>query len=91
MGLVSLEPLFQVSEAPEAECKAALSMQLERCVRAAEGAISANAERAVRSDLGIHAEWYLDRVRKALPASAETVASFIDAMAETRKPATVRR
>ena len=66
-------------------------MQLERCVRAAGGAISANTERAVRSDLGIHAEWYLDRVRKALPASAETVASFIDAMAETRKPATVRR
>ena len=66
-------------------------MQLERCLRAAGGAISANTERAVRSDLGIYAEWCLERGQKALPASAETVALFIDAMAEIRKPATVRR
>ena len=86
-----VEPPFHASEAPEPEREAALSKQLERYVRAAGGAFSANTERAVRSDLGIYAEWCAERGLRALPASAETVASFIGAMAETRKPATVRR
>ena len=85
------KPPFHGSEATEPEREVVLSAQLEHCVRAAGGAISANTERAVRSDLGIYAEWCAERGLRALPASAETVASFIDAMAETRKPATVRR
>ena len=65
--------------------------ELGRCVEAARGAISANTARAVRSDLAIYAAWCAERELRALPASAETVAAFIDAMAERRAPATVRR
>lgn len=61
------------------------------CARAAGGALSDNTQRAVRSDLGIYTEWCAERGRRALPASAETVAAFVDAMAATRAPATVRR
>ena len=53
--------------------------------------ISANTERAVRSDLRIFARWCDERGETALPATAETVAAFVDAMAEVRAPATVRR
>ena len=86
-----LELPFHESEAPEADCEATLSKRLERYVLAAGGAFSANTERAVRSDLRLYAAWCAERGCRALPASAETVASFIDAMAEIRKPATVRR
>ena len=65
--------------------------QLGRCVRTARGAISANTERAVRSDLAIYAAWCAGRGLRALPGTAETVAAFVDAMAEVRAPATVRR
>ena len=70
---------------------AAVERELGRYVRAARGAFSRNTERAMRSDLGIYAAWCEERGLRALPASAETVAAFVDAMAESRKPATVRR
>lgn len=43
------------------------------------------------TDLGIYAEWCSRQGLRALPAGVETVAGFVDAMAETRKPATERR
>ena len=61
------------------------------CAKAARGALSANTERAVRSDLAIYCAWCAERAVPALPASAETIAAFIDAMAKGRAPATVRR
>ena len=61
------------------------------CERAARGAFSRNTGRAVRSDLAIYAEWCADRGRKALPATSQTLATFIDDMARTRAPATVCR
>ena len=57
----------------------------------ARGALSANTERAVRSDLAIYTAWCAERDLPALPASAETIAAFVDAMAKLRAPATVRR
>ena len=45
----------------------------------------------MRSDLAIYAAWCEARAEPALPASAETVAAFVDAMAKARAPATVRR
>ena len=60
-------------------------------MRTARGAFSTNTERAVRSDLAIYAAWCAERGVKALPGTAETVAAFVDAMAESRAPATVRR
>ena len=57
----------------------------------ARGALSANTERAVRSDLAIYTVWCADRGVPALPASAATIATFVDAMARVRAPSTVRR
>ena len=86
-----LEPPFDPSEARGPDHEPALAEQLGQFVRAARGAFSSNTERAVRSDLGIYAEWCARRGSRALPATAETIAAFVDAMAETRAPATVRR
>ena len=61
------------------------------CDKAARGARSANTERAVRSDLTIYWAWCTERGVPALPASAKTIAAFVDAMAKSRAPATVRR
>ena len=61
------------------------------CAKAARGALSANTERAVRSDLSIYCAWCTERCVPALPASAETIAAFVHAMAKVRAPATVRR
>ena len=86
-----LEPPFDPSEVSRPEREAALAELLEQFVRAARGAFSSNTERAVKSDLGIWAEWCAARGVRTLPAEPETVAAFIDAMAELRAPATVRR
>ena len=63
----------------------------EACATAAHGALSANTGRAMRSDLAIYAAWCGERGVPALPARAETIAAFVDAMAKVRAPATVRR
>ena len=86
-----LEPTFDASEARGQDGEPALAEQLGRFVQAARSAFSSNTERAIRSDLGIYAEWCAVRGERALPAKAETVASFVDAVAEVRAPATVRR
>ena len=86
-----LEPPFDPREEPGAEREAVLAEQLGEFVRAASGAFSSNTERALKSDLAIYAEWCAAHGMRALPARPETVAAFVDAMAETRAPATVRR
>ena len=86
-----LEPPFDPSEAPGSESEAALADQLGHFARAARNALSSNTERAVRSDLGIYAAWCAERGERGLPARPETIAAFVDAMAEVRAPATVRR
>ena len=63
----------------------------EACAMASHGALSGNTERAMRSDLAIYAAWCDERGVPALPANAETIAAFVDAMAKVRAPATVRR
>lgn len=60
-------------------------------LRRAKGAFSKNTEAAFASDTRIFSEWCADNGRVSLPADAATVADFIDDMAETRAPATVRR
>ena len=63
----------------------------DACALAVRGALSGNTERAMRSDLAIYAAWCIERGVRALPARAETIAAFVDAMAKVRAPATVRR
>ena len=64
----------------------------DTCAEAARGALSANTERARSSDLRIFSDWCAERGSPAPPpANPETVAAFVDSMAETRAPATVRR
>ena len=85
------EVLAEAAPAGGTDLGPGIEQQLGRYVRAARGGFSRNTERALRSDLTIYAAWCADRGLSALPAGAETVAAFVDAMAETRKPATVRR
>ncbi|MXX16307.1 MAG: tyrosine-type recombinase/integrase, partial [Gammaproteobacteria bacterium] len=57
----------------------------------AQGAISHNTERALRSDLAIWLAWCRREKRKPWPARAATLVRFIDHKAQSRAPATVRR
>ena len=86
-----LEPPFNASEAAERDRDPALAEQLGQFVQAASGAFATNTERVLKSDLSIYAEWCAEQGERALPARPETVAAFVDAKAEVRAPATVRR
>ena len=57
----------------------------------ASGAFSPNTERALRADLQVFEGWCQRHRRAAFPASADTVAAFVDDMAGVKTPATVRR
>ncbi len=59
--------------------------------QAARGAFSAATARALQGDSALFAAWCSSTGRLALPADADTVALFIDDMAKTKKPATIRR
>lgn len=71
----------------EAEIWANLGKYAEQ----ARGAFAANTARALRSDIAGFTDWCGQEVRQAMPASPETVAAFVDAMAASKAPATVRR
>ena len=62
-----------------------------RSAEQARGAYSPNTERALRTDLLAFQAWCAANDVHPLPASAETVLAFIDAMAATKAPASVRR
>jgi len=61
------------------------------CSGAHRGTLSPNTERGLKSDLGVFAVWCAERGADSLPATARTIAAFVDAMAKLRAPATVRR
>lgn len=58
---------------------------------AAHGAYATATERAFRSDSAVFTGWCSMQDLPALPANPSTVAAFIVAMAQTKKPATIRR
>ncbi|RYB04336.1 tyrosine-type recombinase/integrase [Lichenibacterium ramalinae] len=70
---------------------ATIAARLEDHARAAAGAFAPNTERALRADSRVFSAWCAGQGRETLPAMPETVADFVDAMAELRAPATVRR
>ena len=56
-----------------------------------DGAISDNTRRALRADITVFDVWCRRRGARAFPAGAATLAAFVDEMAGSRTPATVRR
>jgi integrase len=69
-----------------------LNYRLSAYAEMSHGAYSANTLRAIRSDTSIFASWCAETCHiYGPPASSETVAAFVDAMGEIRKPATVTR
>ena len=64
---------------------------LGKYAEAARGAFAVNTERAMRSDIARFTAWCRQEARQAMPASSETVSAFVDAMAASKAPATVRR
>ena len=73
------------------DSSAVLGELLRTYLAAAKGAYSKNTERAIRADVAIFSAWCKKVALPALPARTATVVAFIDAMAQTRAPATVRR
>jgi len=69
----------------------AIGASLRQHAEAARGAYAGNTERALRADVAIYTGWCAGEGRQPLPASADTIAAFVDAMAASRAPATVRR
>jgi integrase len=78
--------LADISTLPES-----LAERLKRHQEQARGAFSAATEAALRSDSKIFTGWCADRGESPLPCAPEVVADFVDQMAESRAPATVRR
>ena len=65
--------------------------RLEVYAHQARGAFSTNTERALRNDTAVFAAWCGESNATAFPAMPETVVQFVDAMSDSRKPATIRR
>ena len=57
----------------------------------ARDALSDHTVRALRADLKLFLAWCAERGLSPLPARPDTVAAYVDAMADVRAPATVRR
>ena len=69
----------------------ALADRLREYAHAARDAFAPNTERAIRADTSVFTAWCLDVGVSSLPASPPDVARFVDEMAPSRRPATVRR
>jgi integrase len=76
---------------PAVVAETEITANLRQHAEAARGAFASNTERALRADVTIFTGWCAGEGRQALPASPETLAAFIDAMAVSKAPATVRR
>lgn len=70
---------------------AALAARIRDYQDKARGAMAANTEKALRADTAVFSAWCAGHGAEPLPAPPETVAAFIDAQAEAKAPATVRR
>ena len=65
--------------------------RLAALLRDARGALSDHTVRALRADLRLFVSWCAEEGHAPLPARPDTVAGYVDAMSDTRAPATVRR
>jgi hypothetical protein len=71
--------------------EATMLANLTRYSDQARGARALNTIRAIRADTAVFTAWCSGVSRTSLPAGADTVAAFVDAMGEVKAPATVRR
>ncbi|MDC1143548.1 tyrosine-type recombinase/integrase [Porticoccaceae bacterium] len=56
-----------------------------------DGAFAKNTIRAYRSDFAQYQKWCLHNTQEPIPATAETMAMYVDYLSETNKSATIRR
>src|SRR6516164_7220432 len=68
-----------------------IARRLEAHAQAARGALADQTCRALASDSRIWSTWCAERNVSALPADPAVVVAFVDAQAEIKSPATVRR
>jgi integrase len=83
--------IARVEQVPATITEAEIWANLAEYANDARGAFEKNTERAIRADMKCFTAWCSQEGKQSMPASAETVASFIDAMAAIKAPATVRR
>ena len=76
---------------PETDQQAGIAARLDQYVRDARGAFAQNTRKALLADQRVFTAWCEAAGAQPLPASPQTVARFVDEMAEVKKPATVRR
>ena len=84
-------PPTRIEPVPATVADTEITANLRQHAEAARGAFASNTERALRADVAIFTGWCAGGGHQALPASADTIAAFIDAMAASKAPATVRR
>ena len=84
-----MNALVQVESTPEAGALARVN--LKRHADYARGAYATNTERALRADVAFFTRWCASAGLAPLPAVADTLVRFIDAMGVTKSPATIRR
>lgn len=82
-------PLATVPHGPSTTAE--LLRNLEKHARHARGAYAENTERALRADIVVFTAWCAGAGLAHLPATSETVIAFVDAIAGSRAPATIRR
>src|SRR6516164_1677912 len=68
-----------------------IARRLQTHAQAARGALADQTCRALASDSRIWSAWCTERNVSVLPAEPTTVVGFVDAQAELKSPATVRR
>ena len=89
---MSLSNAEDVSRSPDSDTfLSQVGARLSACLADARGALSDHTIRALRADLDAFAAWCAGRGLSPLPARACTVVAYVDAMADARAPATVRR
>ena len=76
---------------PDAMAEETALANLARHAEQARGAYAPNTERALRADVASFTGWCAAAGLTSLPASPDTLARYVDALAGHRAPATIRR
>lgn len=84
-------PADLTTVASDAPPSVELAHALEEHARHARGAYAANTERALRADIVAFSAWCSGAGLAHLPAAPDTVVAFVDAMADAKTTATIRR